>query len=60
MQRGLSPEQVAEVLDIAPADLAQIERGALDLDLDRVAQIADALQNPALAPTSGTMHMRAT
>ncbi len=58
MQRGLSPEQVAEVLDIAPADLAQIERGALDLDLDRVAQIADALQNPALAPTSGTMHMR--
>ena len=36
MQRGLSPEQVAEVLDIAPADLAQIERGALDLDLDRV------------------------
>lgn len=58
MQRGLSPEQVAEVLGIPPADITQIERGGLDLDLDQVARIADALQSPTLAPTARTMHLR--
>ena len=58
MQRGLSPEQVATALDIDTADLRAIETGARELDLTRLTSIATTLQDPSLAPTARTMHLR--
>ncbi|MFP5415370.1 MAG: UDP-N-acetylglucosamine 1-carboxyvinyltransferase [Actinomycetes bacterium] len=58
MQRGLSHEQVADALSLDPGDVRAIETGARDLDLDKIARIADTLQDPSLAPRSRTMHLR--
>lgn len=58
MQRGLSPEQVAEALQLDPSDLREIETGGRELDLERLAEIAATLQDPSLAPSARTMHLR--
>lgn len=58
IQRGLSPEQVADALHFDPSDLRAIETGARELDLAQVTRIAEALQDPALAPSVRTMHLR--
>ena len=58
MQRGLSPEQVATALNIDTSDLRAIEIGARELDLASITDIAATLQDPALAPSPRTMHMR--
>ncbi len=58
MQRGLAPEQVARALHLDPADLRAIETGAREIDLEKLTTIANTLQDPALAPTARTMHLR--
>ena len=58
MQRGLSPEQVAAALEMDAADLRAIETGAKEIDLAKVTSIANTLQDPSLAPTARTMHLR--
>jgi len=58
MQRGLSPEQVAQALELDPSDLRAIETGARELDLDHITRIASTLQDPSLAPSVRTMHLR--
>ncbi|MDO5533431.1 MAG: UDP-N-acetylglucosamine 1-carboxyvinyltransferase [Propionibacteriaceae bacterium] len=58
MQRGLSPDQVADALGIDPSDLRAIETGAQELDLGRLTHIASTLQDPTLAPSARTMHLR--
>ncbi len=58
MQRGLSPEQVAQALHLEPSDLRAIETGARELDLASLTNIAATLQDPALTPTARTMHLR--
>ena len=59
MQRGLSIDRVADALSADPADIRVIERGqAGELDVAMIGRIADILQDPALAPTARTMHMR--
>ncbi len=58
MQRGLTHSQVAEALALEPSVLRDIEMGARSVDLDEIARIAAALQDPSLAPVGRTMHLR--
>ncbi|MDN5569721.1 MAG: UDP-N-acetylglucosamine 1-carboxyvinyltransferase [Propionibacteriaceae bacterium] len=58
LQRGLSPEQVADALDVDTVVIRDIEHGARELDMAGIARLAETLQDPALAPVGRTMHLR--
>ncbi len=57
-QRRLTQEQVAKSLGIEVSDLNAIEDGTAPLDLDKMARLASALDDPHLVPKAKTMHLR--
>lgn len=59
-QRGLSSEQVAEALAVAPDDLARLERGEIDVDVETLSRVADVIEDPSINPRGKTMHLRIT
>ncbi|MFC6358770.1 UDP-N-acetylglucosamine 1-carboxyvinyltransferase [Luteococcus peritonei] len=58
-QRGLTQNQLAEVLNTSQSAIHRIEAGNQNLSLDMINRIAEALESPLITPaTSGTMNFR--
>ena len=56
-QRGLTQNQLAEVLNTSQSAIHRIEAGNQNLSLDMINRIAEALESPLITPASGSQTM---
>ncbi len=58
-QRGMTQQQLAQVLNTSQSAVHRIEAGNQNLSLDMINKIADALESPIITPAgSGTLNLR--